>query len=83
MKKYKAKKRKFNPKWFRHEALHTTHVCLDMISSHIEDHHYFSSGINPKFNEEIVKAQEALAAAYQLIGADRKHEIKKQIKVKF
>lgn len=75
------KKRKFKPKWFRHEALHTTSVCLEMLYEHLENHHYFHSQINPEFNKHILAAQAALSKAYQAVGAGKENEVKKHIKV--
>ena len=33
-------KKYLNPKWFRHEALHTTSVLMESIQQHIVEHHY-------------------------------------------
>lgn len=84
MAKKKTKKlRKVNPKWFRHEALHTTYVAADLVADQLQGHWYYTSGINPEFNKKIDLAVDALMAAYQLVGQDRTHEIKKHIKVDF
>ena len=73
--------KKVNQKWFRHEALHTTSVILEMMEEHLKNHHYYHSGINPKFNENIDKAIDSIFQAYQDIGGGRENEVKKKIKV--
>lgn len=82
MKKKAKKYTKHNPKWFRHEALHTTHVAADLVPNQLAEHWYYTSGINPQYNEKIDEAIAALMEAYQFAGQDRNYEIKKYIKVK-
>ena len=77
----KKKFKKVNPKWFRHEALHTTHVAANLVAEQLAEHWYYTSGINPQFNRKIDEAVDALMDAYQLAGQDRTYEIKKHIKV--
>lgn len=74
------KKSKVDPKWIRHEALHTTNLLLESIEEHLAKHWYYQSKINPKFNQEIDKAIAALAEAYQS-GGNEKNEVKKKIKM--
>lgn len=74
------KKSKVDPKWIRHEALHTTNLLLESIEEHLANHWYYQSKINPKFNHEIDKAIAALAEAYQ-VGGNEKNEVKKKIKM--
>lgn len=76
------KKIKVNPKWFRHEVLHTTWIVLDTAFNHLQKHQYYKSGINPKFNKAIDKSIESLNEAYTSVGLNRQNEIKKTIKVK-
>ena len=73
--------KKFNPKWFRHEALHTTSICIEMVEDHLRNHHYFHSNINPEFNKQVDKAMEHLAKAYQMAGDYKSNEVRKKIKV--
>ena len=79
----KKKFRKVNPKWFRHEALHTSCIAADLVAGQLQEHWYYTSGINPEFNKKIDQAVDALMDAYQLVGQDRTYEIKKHIKVDF
>jgi hypothetical protein len=51
--------------FYRHEALHITHVASELIFEQIENHWYYKSNINPKFNQFIDEAVSKLAAAYQ------------------
>lgn len=74
-----AKKKSVKPKWFRHEAMHTTNVCVEMVSDHLENHHYYHSGINPKYNKQIDLAIKHLAKAYQMC-ADDNNETRKKMK---
>ena len=84
MAKKKTKKlRKVKPKWFRHEALHTTYVAADLVADQLQGHWYYTSGINPEFNKKIDIAVDALMDAYQMVGQGRTNEIKKHIKVDF
>lgn len=53
------------PKWFRHEALHSTNMLYENVHDHLLEHHYYHSKINPKYNEHIDKALEHLWQAYQ------------------
>ncbi|MCJ9008438.1 hypothetical protein K5E26_10000 [Acinetobacter baumannii] len=46
-------KTKVNPKWFRHEALHTSYVLLSMVNDHLTRHQYYLERINPEFNRHI------------------------------
>ena len=57
-------KKYLKPKWFRHEALHTTSVLMESVQQHIIDHHYYHSKINPEFNKKIDEAIDLLYAAY-------------------
>lgn len=57
-------KKYLNPKWFRHEALHTTSVLMESVQQHIVEHHYYNSKINPEFNKKIDLAVEILYEAY-------------------
>ena len=54
-----------NFKFYRHEALHMTHVASEIISEQIENHWYHKSNINPKFNQLIELALSNLSKAYQ------------------
>lgn len=74
------KKKKCKPKWFRHEALHTTHVCTEMVYDHLVNHHYYDSKINPDFNKQIDLAIDHLFNAYQIAG-NPDNEVKKKMKV--
>lgn len=56
---------KENFPFYRHEALHTTHVACELISEQIENHWYHKSNINPKFNQLIEEALSNLSKAYQ------------------
>lgn len=76
----RAKKKEVNPKWFRHEALHTTHVLLSTLDSHLANHWYYQQKINPEFNKHIEAALEHLASAYQAVG-NEENEVKKKIKM--
>lgn len=49
----------------RHEALHTASVLADTISNSLASHTYYSSGVNPLFNQHIDTAIEAINDAYQ------------------
>jgi hypothetical protein len=51
--------------FYRHEALHITHVASELISEQIENHWYHKSNINPKFNQLIEEALSKLSQAYQ------------------
>jgi hypothetical protein len=51
--------------FYRHEALHITRVASELIFEQIENHWYYKSNINPKFNRFIDEAVSKLAAAYQ------------------
>lgn len=66
-----------NPKWFRHEALHSTDMVRDILDSHLIQHHYAGSGINPKYNEAIQRAYDALNEAYQ--ACVKENEVTKTI----
>jgi hypothetical protein len=77
----KKKFKKVNPKWFRHEALHTSYIAADLVAEQLQEHWYYTSGINPEFNKKIDEAVDALMDAYQLVGQDRTYEIKKHIKI--
>ena len=66
----KKKVEKVNPKWFRHEASHTTNLFVENINDHLIKHHYYNSNINPKYNKLIDKAIDTLAAAYQAINEE-------------
>lgn len=72
-------KRKVNPKWYRHESLHTTHVITNALYSALVEHMYFDSEINPEFNKHIQKALDHLNKAYQ--ACNKEHEVKSKIKV--
>ncbi|MFN3893735.1 MULTISPECIES: hypothetical protein [unclassified Acinetobacter] len=71
-------KKKVNPKWFRHEALHTTSVAVEFVNDHLANHQYYHQKINPKFNKKIDDALEALMEAYQL--CNQENEVKKKMK---
>ena len=73
---------KVNPKWLRHEALHTTSVVLDTANSSLVNHHYYESGINPEFNKQIDEAMKALSKAYRAVGLGKESEVKKRIELK-
>lgn len=53
------------PKWFRHEALHSSNMLFENVNDHLLEHHYYHSKINPKYNEHIDKAIDHLWQAYQ------------------
>ena len=63
-------KKKVKPNYLRHEALHTTAVLLEMIDSHLVDHYYYHSGINPSYNDAVDSALANLSKAYQLCNKD-------------
>ena len=71
-------KKKVNPKWFRHEALHTTSIAAEFVSDHLTNHHYYHQKINPEFNKKVDEALEALMEAYQLCSQE--NEVKKKMK---
>lgn len=71
--------KKVNPKWFRHEALHTSSVCLEILDDHLQNHRYYDSEINPEFNKNIDEAISALGRAYQ--ACNQLNEVKNKIKV--
>lgn len=73
-------KKKVSPKWFRHEALHTTNVCAEMVNDHLLNHHYYHSNINPEFNKHIDKALKHLAKAYQAVGNEQ-NEVDRKITI--
>ena len=73
--------KKVNPKWFRHEALHTTNVCLGMVEAHLRQHHYYHSEINPEFNKQIELAISHLASAYQAVGRHEVNEVLKKMEI--
>lgn len=56
--------------FYRHEALHMTHVASELISEQIENHWYHKSNINPKFNQLIDEALSKLAEAYQICNEE-------------
>ena len=70
-------KKYLKPKWFRHEALHTTSVLMDSVQQHIIDHHYYHSKINPEFNKKIDEAIDLLYAAYS--SCNKENEQNKKI----
>ena len=70
-------KKYLKPKWFRHEALHTTSVLMDSVQQHIIDHHYYHSKINPEFNKKIDEAIDLLYAAYS--SCNKEYEQNKKI----
>ena len=61
-------------KWYRHEALHSTHLLIETVSNNIAEHYYYNSNINPEFNKKIDEAINALCDAYQL--CNKENEIK-------
>lgn len=63
---------------FRHEALHTSSVILDMLNDHLADHHYYYQTINPKYNALVDKAIDALYAVYSSI--DEENEVFKRMR---
>ncbi len=71
---------KVDPKWFRHEALHSTNLLCETLDTHLVNHHYYHSNINPKFNEEVDLAIEHLNKAYQACGNYEVNEVSKKIK---
>ncbi len=75
------KKIKVNLKWFRHEALHITWVSIEILSMQIQQHEYYKSGVNPKFNDAIDRAIEALSEAYVAVGAGKDNEMRRKIKI--
>ena len=60
--------RMVDPQWFRHEAMHSTNMFVEMVSDHLANHHYYHQEINPKFNKHIENAIDELAAAYQAVN---------------
>ena len=60
----------FEVDFFRHEALHTSSVILEMIDNHLADHHYYHQTINPKYNALVDKAIDALYAVYSSIDEE-------------
>lgn len=71
---------KVNPKWHRHESLHTTDLIVNLVDNSLIDHTYFVSGINPAFNKHIENALEELCKAYQ--ACNKENEIFKKIEIK-
>lgn len=71
---------KVNPKWHRHESLHTTDVIVNLVNNSLIEHTYFDSGINPVFNKHIENAIEELCKAYQ--ACNKENEIFKRIEIK-
>lgn len=65
--------KKTQRKFFRHEALHTTHLIRDMLYEYVIKHPYLDSNINPEFKKYILNAERELAKAYQAVG-DKVHE---------
>lgn len=57
-----------NPEFLRHEALHTAHNLVESIHNQLVEHRYYSSNINPLFNELVDEAISKLADAYQAVG---------------
>ena len=60
-------------KWFRHEALHTTSISIELINNQLVEHHYYHSNINPEFVKQTDLALEALNNAYQLIDKEQEN----------
>lgn len=52
---------------FQHEAMDRCHVVLSMIEAHLLSHPYME--VNPAVQREVQDAVDALARAYQMIGA--------------
>ena len=73
------KKIKVTPKWLRHEALHTSSVCMEMVQDHLLEHQYYEQKINPEFNKHIDQAFDALFKAYQSVN--KENEVKKKMKI--
>lgn len=68
----------FEVDFFRHEALHTSSVILEMVSNHLVDHHYYHQTINPKYNALVDEAIDALYAVYSSI--DEENEVFKRMR---
>lgn len=60
----------FEVDFFRHEAMHTSSVILEMLNDHLTDHHYYHQTINPKYNALVDKAIDALYAVYSSIDEE-------------
>ena len=75
------KRRKVKPKYFRHEALHTASVCMEMVGEHLQNHHYYDQKINPEFNKQVDLAIDALIRAYQ--ACNKEHETQKSMQSVF
>ena len=60
----------FEVDFFRHEAMHTSSVILDMVCNHLAEHHYYDQTINPKYNALVDKAVDALYAVYSSIDEE-------------
>lgn len=73
------KKIKVTPEWFRHEALHTSSICMEMVEDHLLMHQYYEQKINPEFNKHVDQAFESLFRAYQTVR--KENEVKKSIKI--
>lgn len=69
--------KKVKPKWFRHEAQHTTIVSVELIHNSLREHMYYNSRINPEFNKHIRKALGHLNMAYQ--SCNKENEVKGSI----
>ena len=68
---------KQNPKFYRHEALHTTSVVFELLENSLQEHFYYTSNINPQYNKHIEEAFKALCNAYQV--CNKNYEVKKKI----
>lgn len=69
-----------DPDYIRHEALHTTYLSMENLSSNVADHHYYYQEINPEFNKYIDLALDNLMQAYNCVASPEEKEVKKMLK---
>lgn len=69
-----------DPDYIRHEALHTTYLSMENLSSNVVDHHYYYQEINPEFNKYIDIAIDNLMQAYNCVASPEENEVKKMMK---
>jgi hypothetical protein len=55
-----------------HEALHTSHIMIEMVSDHLLTHPYIQS--RDHLRRQCEQAADLLAEIYQAIGADHPDE---------
>lgn len=60
--------------YYRHEALHSAWVVQEMLNRFVSETHYSSLVNNPKLEDALNKANQALHEVYSAI--DEKNEVK-------